>query len=489
MKLTSALLLISATPFSLFAQDKPINPRVSEVVDAVSEERIGGILKKLESFGTRNIFSPQDDAERGIGAARKWIYDQFQSYSPRLQVRYDTWRVKKKGRLVRDVELQNVVAVLPGTVNKDRHIIISGHYDSVVLARRPQNAAPNATPTDGTAQGTNATQATGLAQGASATDAGSSDGSIPGGGTATYDIESKAPGANDDGSGTAAVMDLARVMSKYEWRNTIVFIAFTAEEEGLIGSTLYARKAHKDGQIIDAVLNNDIIGDDTGGDGRKNNTSVAVYSEEPADSLSRELARYIKQSCERYVPSMKVDLVFRQDRLGRGGDHAPFNQEGYAAVRFTTPEENYKNQHSLTDTVANMSIPYNTQVARENAAALASLASAPKKPVVEEEVTRQGRKMIVSMLGRGKTRYDANLRWKNENPEPDLAGYIVVMRSTTSPFWEKEIFVGNVTEYTMKNVSIDDRIFGVKAVDKDGNTSLVSAYIPRPRAALEIETY
>ncbi len=211
-----------------------------------------------------------------------------------------------------------------------------------------------------------------------------------------------------------------------------MFIAFTAEEEGLVGSTLYARKAHKDGQIIDAVLNNDIIGDDVGGDGRKNNTAVAVYSEEPADSLSRELARYIRQACERYVPSMRVDLVFRQDRLGRGGDHAPFNQEGYAAVRFTTPEENYKNQHSLTDTVANMS---------------------------------------------------------NENPEPDLAGYIVVMRSTTSPFWEKEIFVGNVTEYTMKNVSIDDRIFGVKAVDKDGNTSLVSAYIPRPRPALEIETY
>ena len=460
-------------PFSLFAQDKPINPRVAEVVDAVSEERIGGILKKLESFGTRNIFSPQDDAERGIGAARKWIYDQFQSYSPRLEVRYDTWRVKKKGRIVRDVELHNVVAVLPGTMNKERQIVVSGHYDSAVAARRPQNAAP----TDGATGG----------NGAGGTDAAPADAQQAA--ATTFDIESKAPGANDDGSGTAAVLELARVMSKYEWRNTIVFIAFTAEEEGLVGSTLYARKAHKDGQIIDAVLNNDIIGDDTGGDGRKNNTSVAVYSEEPADSLSRELARYIKQACERYVPSMKVDLVFRQDRLGRGGDHAPFNQEGYAAVRFTTPEENYKNQHSLTDTVANMSIPYNTQVVRENAAALASLALAPKKPVVEEEVTRQGRKMIVSMLGRGKTRYDANLRWKNEKPEPDLAGYIVVMRSTTSPFWEKEIFVGNVTEYTMKNVSIDDRIFGVKAVDKDGNTSLVSAYIPRPRAALEIETY
>ena len=467
MRLKTTLLLLSAAPFAVWAQDKTTNPRVTQIVEAVSEERIGETLKKLESFGTRNIFSSQDDPASGIGAARRWIYDQFRSYSPRLQVRYDTWRVKKKGRIIRDVEMHNVVAVLPGTMNKDRHIIISGHYDSAVATRRPQNAPT----TDGSAPEP------------------ASDGSQPGGGPTTFDVESKAPGANDDGSGTAAVLELARVMSQHEWRNTIVFIAFTAEEEGLVGSTLYARKAHKDGQIIDAVLNNDIIGDDVGGDGRKNNTAVAVYSEEPADSLSRELARYIRQACERYVPSMRVDLVFRQDRLGRGGDHAPFNQEGYAAVRFTTPEENYKNQHSLTDTVANMSIPYNTQVARENAAALASLALAPKKPVVEEEVTRQGRKMIVSMLGRGKTRYDAQLRWKNENPEPDLAGYIVVMRSTTSPFWEKEIFVGNVTEYTMKNVSIDDRIFGVKAVDKDGNTSLVSAYIPRPRPALEIETY
>jgi hypothetical protein len=186
---------------------------------------------------------------------------------------------------------------------------------------------------------------------------------------------------------------------------------------------------------------------------------------------------------------MRVDLVFRQDRLGRGGDHSPFNQEGYAAIRFTTPEETYANQHSVTDTVANMSIPYTARVVRVNAAALASLALAPKKPVVEEHVTRQGRPMTVMMLTRGKTRYDAQLRWKNEKPEPDLAGYAIVVRSTTSPFWEKEIFVGNVTEYLMKDVSIDDRIFGVKAIDKAGNESLVSVYVQRPRPPLEIETY
>jgi acetylornithine deacetylase/succinyl-diaminopimelate desuccinylase-like protein len=466
MRLTTALLAICAAPFALRAQDvKAINPRVMEVVNAVSEERIGETLNQLESFGTRNIFSSQDDPEHGIGAARKWIYEQFRSYSPRLEVSYDTYQVKKnKGRIVRDVELQNVVAVLPGTVNKDHHIIISGHYDSAVIARRPENA----TSTDGAAS-------SGVGQ--------------PPIEPISFDLESKAPGANDDGSGTAAVLEMARVMSRYEWKNTVVFIAFTAEEEGLVGSTLYARRVHKENQVVDAVLNNDIIGGDVGGSGRKNNTSVALYSEEPADSLSRELARYVKQVCERYVPSMRVDLVFRQDRLGRGGDHSPFNQEGYAAVRFTAPEENYANQHSVTDTVANMSIPYTARAARVNAAALANLALAPKKPVVEEQVVRQGKPVTVTMLTRGKTRYDAQLRWKNENPEPDLAGYAIVERPTTSPFWEQEIFVGNVTEYLMKDVSIDDRIFGVKAIDKNGNASLVSVYVPRPRPPLEIETY
>ena len=461
MKTQTALLLVCTAPFVLRAQDvKRINPRVMDVINAVSEERIGETLQKLEGFGTRNIFSPQDDPNHGIGAARRWIFDQFKSYSPRLEVSFDTYRVKKnKGRIIRDVELQNVVAVLPGTVNKDHQIIISGHYDSAVSARRPQNQTQNQTSTDGAVA------------------------------PFSFDIESKAPGANDDGSGTAAVLEMARVMSQYEWTNTIVFVAFTAEEEGLIGSTLYARKARKENQIIDAVLNNDIIGDDTGGSGRKNNTTVAVYSEEPADSSSREVARYVKEVCERYVPGMRVDLVFRQDRLGRGGDHSPFNSEGYAAIRFTTPEENYANQHSVTDTVANMSIPYATRVVRVNAAALASLALAPKKPVVEEQVTRQGRTNTVMMLTRGKSRYDAQLRWKNENGEPDLAGYAIVMRSTTSPVWEKEIYVGNVTEYLMKDVSIDDRIFGVKAIDKNGNASLVSVYTPRPRRPQEIETY
>src|SRR5712692_2318749 len=470
MRVSVPLLALSIAA-SAYAQYKTVNPAVKKVVESVSEERISEILKKLESFETRNIFSEDDSPTRGIGAARRWIADQFKSYSPRLEVRFDSYKVKKKGRIVRDVEIHNVVAVLPGKLNPERQFIISGHYDSLALLRRN---------TGGTNGGGTASPET-------------SAGAAPEGAPANFDLSMLAktePGVTDDGSGTAAVMELARVMSQFEFEKTIVFIAFAGEEEGLIGSTLYARKARQENNVIDGVLNNDIIGSDVSGNGRTGNGTLWVFSEEPADSPSRQLARYIKDIGERYQPSMKVDLIFRADRFGRGGDHTPFNQEGYAGVRFTTPNENFANQHSVTDTFANTSVPYTTHVVRVNAAALASLALAPKAPVVTEELTRGPRKgQIVPMIGRGKSRYDAQLRWKNEKPEPDLLGYAIVMRNTTTPYWEKEIFVGNVNEFTLKDVSIDDVIFGVKAIDKDGNESLVSPYITRPRPKLEIETY
>ena len=456
------------------AQMKSVNPTVKKIVESVSEERIADILKKLESFETRDIFSDDDSPTRGIGAARRWISDQFKSYSPRLEVRFDSYKVKKKGRIVRDVDIHNVVAVLPGTLNPERQFIISGHYDSLALIRRPN---PEATPTDG----------------AAGTNAGTGGDASPTPNLARFDLSMLAktePGVTDDGSGTAAVMELARIMSQYEFEKTIVFVAFAGEEEGLIGSSLYARKAKAENQIIDGVLNNDIIGSEVSGNGRIDNGTAWVFSEEPADSNSRQLARYIKEVSERYLPSMKLDLIFRADRIGRGGDHTPFNQEGYAGVRFTTANENYANQHTVTDTFANTSVPYTARVVRCNAAALASLALAPKAPVTSEVLTSGPRKgQTASLIGRGKSRYDAALRWKNEKPEPDLLGYVVVMRKSTSPNWEKEIFVGNVTEYTLKDVSIDEMIFGVKAIDRDGNESLVSAYVQGPRQKIEIETY
>ncbi len=195
-------------------------------------------------------------------------------------------------------------------------------------------------------------------------------------------IDAPAPGVSDDASGTSAVMELARVMSQYQFEKTVVFVAFAGEELGLVGSTLYANKAKKENQQIEAVLNNDIIGNDVGGDGRMNSYMVHVYSDDPNDSPSRELARYIKDCADRYVPGFHVDLVFRYDRFGRGGDHTPFNQLGYPAVRFTTPVENLQDQHSENDTFANASPTYTANVARVNAAALASLALAPAPPQV-----------------------------------------------------------------------------------------------------------
>ena len=210
---------------------------------------------------------------------------------------------------------------------------------------------------------------------------------------------------------------------------------------------------------------------------------MRVFSADPADSLSRQVARYVKDMADRYFPAMRVEPVFRADRFGRGGDHTPFAEAGFAAVRFTTPSENYENQHTATDTFANASVPYTTRVAKVNAAAAASLALAPRPPVVNTTVETGPRKgQLVTLLGRGKSRYDAQLKWKYPEPEADLAGFAVVVRSTLAPYWEREIYAGNVLEYTMPDVSIDNLVFGVKAIDKDGNESLVSAYTLSQRA-------
>src|SRR5580698_11144145 len=286
---------------ALPAQYKAPNPQVAKIVSEVSDENITGILKHLESFGTRNILSSQDNPARGVGAARQWIYEQFRSYSPKLEVSFDQYKLKKiegrASRAPRDVDLYNVVAVLPGTTNKEERIIVSGHYDTIVMGR------PTGTPAD-----------------ASATGAGAAP--------PMRDPDLDAPGVTDDGSGRACVMELARVLSHYEFEKTLVFVTFAGEEEGLLGSSLYAEKAHAASQKIEAVLNNDIIGSDISGSGRTDNRRVSVFSEDPDDSPSRELARYIKDIGERYLPSMRVDTVFRADRFGRGGDHTGFNQEG-----------------------------------------------------------------------------------------------------------------------------------------------------------------
>src|SRR4051812_28653528 len=342
------------------ADEKALNPKIQEMLGQVSEARIKTILEKLESFGTRNTMSNPDDPARGIGAARNWILKEMQSYSPKLQVRFDKFRVKKQGqRIFKDVDLYNVVAYLPGKKMPETVVMVSGHYDSLNLGTRPAGAPAG--------PGADAAPAGGAGGGAGAGGAGG------GGGAAAMTLadfeknaELPAPGVCDDGSGTAAVMELARVMSQFEFDKTLAFVAFAGEEQGLIGSSLQAVKAKKENQIIEAVFNNDIIGTDVSGNGRMSNTSVNVYSDETTDSVNQQLSRYLRDVSERYMPAMKINTVFMGDRLGRGGDHTPFQWEGFAAVRISTPNEIYANQHRATDTLANMSVPYTTKVAKVN---------------------------------------------------------------------------------------------------------------------------
>lgn len=451
-----AVLLLVQTILSAQAVPKSINPTVKKIVDEVSEQNIINILKKLESFETRNTFSATGDPEHGIGAARKWIYDQFRSYSPKLEVYYDGYKVKKQPRVFRDVEVVNVVAVLPGTINKDRQVIISAHYDSLNRVTKPGKPAPGEQPEVDEEK----------------------------------TVAARAPGVTDDASGTAAVMELARIMSQYQFEKTIVFVTFAGEEQALLGSSSFAMKAEKEKRQIEGVLNNDIIGSEVSGNGRSDNSTVRIFSPDPRDSTSRELARYLKIAGERYVPSMKVDLIFREDRFGRGGDHMPFIAHGFPAVRLTTASENYTNQHTATDTFANTSPAYITRVTKVNGAVLASLALAPMSPVVTREIkTGPNKGKLTPNLARGKSQYDAVLKWTDPNPKSNLLGYSVVYRSTRAPFWENETFVGNVKEFTLENVSVDEYLFGVKAIDKDGNESLVAAYGDGSFVRREIEIY
>src|ERR1035437_5413603 len=472
--LAAIVVSIGLTAGSSPAEDKGVNPKIQEMMGQVSEARIKAILEKLESFGTRNTMSNADDPVHGVGAARTWILNEMKSYSPKLEVRFEKFRVKKQGqRIFKDVDLYNVIATLPGKKMPETVVVVSAHYDSLNLG----------------------TRSAGVAAG-SGTGAGAPTGSgAPGNTTANLTLadfeknaELPAPGVCDDGSGTAVVMELARVMSQHDFDKTVAFEAFAGEEQGLIGSSLEAVKAKKEGQVIEAVLNNDIIGTDIAGNGRMGNGSVNVYSDETMDSVSQQLSRYVRDIGERYLPSMKINTVFMGDRLGRGGDHTPFQWEGFAAVRVSTPNEVYANQHRATDTLANMSVPYTAKVAQVNLVVAASLALGPKPPaVMPEPRTGTGGRRPAPMIARGGG-YDAVLRWREAGSEDDIKGYAIVIRATTSPYWEQEIYVGKVNTYTLKDVSIDDAKFGVKAVGNNGAESLVASYAYPPRQKVEIET-
>lgn len=454
-RLTPLLLLLSIIVVNsdAFGQTRrrtpaPRNRTISNIVREIDARNIETSIRKLVSFGTRNTLSDQNDPRRGIGAARDWLYAEFlkaaEASNGRMTVEKQSYEQQKATRIPEPTIITNVVATLKGTQpeSTDRIYVVSGHYDSMCNS-----------PTD---------------------------------------AKCDAPGANDDASGTAAVLEMARVMAKYEFDATIVFMAVAGEEQSLLGSTYYAEQAKQKNWNIDAMFTNDIIGNTLGGNGVRDRGTVRVFSEgvpsneTPAeattrrsvggenDSPSRQLARFIKETGESFV-QMKVMLVYRRDRYGRGGDHIPFLERGYPAVRFTEVNEEFRHQHQnvriengvqFGDLPEFVDFPYVANVARVNAASMAALALAPSRP--------RGVTILAQRLSN-----DTDLRWE-ANKEPDLAGYEIVWRDTTSPTWTNSKAVGNVTTFSMKGMSKDNYFFGVRAIDKEGNRSQVT--YPRPQA-------
>ncbi len=422
------------------AQSPTVDLRVATLIANVSADRLAADVQALAGFGTRHTYSDTASPTRGIGAAREWIRAEFVKASPRLQVAFDTYQVVTQGpRLPRDVELRNVVAVLPGA--SPRRVYLSAHYDSV--ARR----------TDGA------------------------------GGETGFDwtrADNDAPGANDDGSGTALVIELARVFAQsgLQFDATIVFIALAGEEQGLVGAKLHAQRAAAEGWRIDAVLNNDIVGNSRGGTEASEGDRIRVFSEGPEDSPSRQIARYVRRVAMRYQPGHDVTLVARTDRFGRGGDHTAFNQHGFPGVRLTEANEAFQRQHTVADTADGVDPSYLQRNARVNAAALAGLALAPPAPVV---VNERG----APRLSRGTSGYDAALSW---TASPGAAGYRILWREAWASDWEHELTVGAVTEATLPLLSVDDVVIGVAAIGPGGHESLVSAYVMPTRPETTIQT-
>ncbi len=432
--IVAAIACVLLVPSAAFPQQPDIDPRVTALVASISEQRLTTLLQKLASYDTRNLMSNPDPAGRGIGAARQWIFDEMRRSSARLQVSFDTYQVAAQGeRILKPVELRNVVAMLPG--RSPRRIYVSGHYDTVARI----------------------------------------DGKFD------YSVgDNPSPGANDDGSGTVLTMELARAFAEsgLTFDATLVFVAFAGEEQGLVGAHLHAEKALGDKATIDAVFNNDIVGGAVGGTGVADTETVRVFSEGPEDSPSRQLARHLRKAASRYVPGHRIALIARYDRFGRGGDHIAFNQRGFTAVRITEANENYEKQHSVNDTLDGVSFSYLAQNARVNAAGVATLALAPPAPVV---INDRGQ----PMLTRDASGYDAKLQWKSV---PGAASYRVYWRPAWSNDWDTTIAVGNVSEYQLPRVSVDDYVFGVSAVSAEGDESLVAAYVNPPRVNLTIKT-
>jgi Peptidase family M28 len=419
-------------------------PLLREVAGEVGPDRLHAVIGTLVGFGTRHSLSDTRSSRRGIGAARRWVAAEFGAIGAAcggcLEIATPSETVTGE-RVPAPTEIMDVLALQRGTADPDRVIIISGHLDSRV-----------------------------------------SD---------VMDAHSNAPGANDDASGVAAVMEAARVLSRRRFPATLVFAVLSGEEQGLYGGAILARYAQANGWRVEAVLNNDIIGNTQGQSGVVNNTQVRVFSEgtravetpEEAsrrrynggevDSPSRNLARYIDALAAQYLTNLDVVMVYRTDRFSRGGDQVRMLEAGYPSVRVTEANENYTRQHQNVrsedglrygDTIEGVDFPYLAQVTRLNVVTMAALASAPAPPGGVE----------IS----GAVSPDTTLRW---TPVAGAAGYRVWWRATTEPQWRVSRWAGNASEITLPGVVIDDWFFGVSAVSADGFESPI--VFPGPTGA------
>jgi hypothetical protein len=416
------------------------DPEIESMIKEINADSLKANMYKLVSFGTRNTLSTQGNATRGIGAARRWILSRFNEYAKqsegRLTAFIDTVTYISDGKRVnRPINLGNVVATLKGTDPNDHRIfIMSGHMDNMR--------------------------------------------------TSVMDSVGDAPGANDDGSGTVAVMECARVMSKHKFPATIIFVTVAGEEQGLLGAYFMAKKAKKENWAIEAVLNNDIMGSNNSNETNIiENTKVRVFSEGLSvtdtgkvamqirslglenDGRSRQLARYIKEIGERYIDNMQIVMIYRNDRFLRGGDHTSFVENGFAAVRFTEMNENFTRQHQDVrneNGIAYGDLPEHIdfEYLRKNSGInLANLSNLAKAPPIPEEVKIDVKKLSNTTF----------LYWKAPKTG-NAKGYYILMRETTSPVWQKKMY----TEALEARLpySKDNYFFAVQSVNEFGNESL-----------------
>jgi hypothetical protein len=425
----------------------PVSHDTKEMLKAISADRIQQTIHTLVGFGTRHTLSSQTDPNRGIGAATNWAYDQFQQIAAtsggRMTVAKESFVQPAGPRIPVPTTITNVIATLQGTQpeSANRIYIVSAHLDSRV--------------------------------------------------TDVLNSTSDAPGADDDGSGVAAVLELARVMATHQFDATIQFALFAGEEQGLFGSAFHAAQLKAAGANVAGMFSDDIIGSSLGENGIRDRHEVRLFAESPPtsetpsqtairqafggenDSNSRELARFLEDAAQAAVPKMRVWLIYRRDRILRASDHVSFLQQGYPATRFTEPNEDYRHEHQdvrvengvqFGDLEQFLDYRYIREVARVNGAALALLADGPAAP--------RGVTLEATSLSP-----DTTLHWQ-ANTEPDLAGYEIVYRDTTAPQWEHVIHVGNVTHYKIEGLTEDNFLFGVRAVDTHGNRSVVSFALP-----------